>query len=37
MLEDWEEEQASLFEKKITKECTSAERFAEWEKENEID
>ena len=35
MIEDWEEEQASLFEKQITEECTLAERFADWEKENE--
>lgn len=30
-----EEEQARLFEKQITEECTSAERFADWEKEHE--
>lgn len=35
ILEEWEEEQASLFEKKIIEECISAERFADWEKENE--
>lgn len=35
MLENWEDEQARLFEKQITEECVSAERFADWEKENE--
>ena len=35
MLNAWDEEQARLFEKQITEECTSAERFEEWEKENE--
>ena len=35
LLEKWEDEQARLFEKQITEECVSAERFAEWEKENE--
>ena len=34
LLEKWEDEQARLFEKQITEECVSAERFAEWEKEN---
>lgn len=37
LLEDWEKEQARLFEKQITEECTSAERFADWEKENALD
>lgn len=37
MLEGWEEEQARLFEKQITEECISAERFADWEKENDKD
>lgn len=35
IIADWRNEQARLFEKQITEECTSAERFAEWEKENE--
>lgn len=35
MLNAWDEEQARLFEKQITEECTSAERFVSWEKENE--
>jgi len=34
LLENWEDEQARLFEKQITEECVSAERFADWGKEN---
>lgn len=35
LIENWEDEQARLFEKQITEECVSAERFADWGKENE--